>query len=64
MPLALQETSLPASRLEAMRTRHSRIETELEQKRRHLSVSDSSLRQLKKMKLALKEEMEGISATS
>jgi hypothetical protein len=62
--MALRDTSLPTTRLEALRTRHSRIEIELEQKRRHLSVSDLSLRDLKKMKLALKEEMEGINATS
>ena len=64
MPMAQRETSLPTTRLEALRARHSRIESELEQKRRDLSVSDLSLRHLKKVKLALKEEMEGITATS
>ena len=66
MPLALRETtsSVPASRLEALRSRHSKIEAELDQESRNLSASDLYLRQLKKQKLTLKEEIEGIASAT
>ncbi len=65
MPLALRETtsSVPASRLEALRIRHTKIEQELTLESRRPSVSDIYLRQLKKMKLNLKEEIEALSSS-
>ena len=66
MPLALRETtsSVPASRLEALRSRHLKIEEELDRQSRSLSASDLYLRQLKKMKLNIKEEIEGIASAT
>ncbi len=61
MPLAVRDTqSVPASRLQALRARHSRIEDELDRESQHASASDSHLKSLKKMKLSLKEQIEGI----
>jgi len=64
MPLALRESSVPASRLSALRARHDKIEEELREESQHLSASDYYLKQLKKMKLTLKQEIEGISQAS
>ena len=61
MPLAVRDTqSVPASRLQALRARHSKIEAELDRESQHASASDHHLKSLKRMKLSLKEEIEGI----
>lgn len=61
MPLAVRDTqSVPASRLQALRARHSKIEEELDRESQHPSASEGHLKSLKKMKLSLKEEIEGI----
>lgn len=50
--------SVPQTRLEALKTRKAHLESELNKEQRHLSASDIYLKQLKKMKLQLKEEIE------
>ena len=64
MSLALRSHSVPQTkplaRLEALKKRKEKIDSELHQEQRHPSVSDIYLRQLKKMKLQLKEEIESL----
>jgi hypothetical protein len=60
MSLALRSHSVPQTRLDALKTRKEKIDSELHQEQRHPSVSDIYLRQLKKMKLQLKEEIESL----
>lgn len=59
MSLALRH-SVPVSRLESLKSRKAQIEEELGQEQSRLSASDIYLRQLKKMKLQLKEEIQSI----
>ncbi len=56
MSLSLR-SSAPASRLEALQTRHAALETELFDGQKHRSTSDLELARLKKQKLKLKEEI-------
>ncbi|MAF97859.1 MAG: DUF465 domain-containing protein [Micavibrio sp.] len=46
--------------MEALQNKHSRLSRRIEQEQRNPSTTDFFLRQLKKQKLALKEEIEGI----
>lgn len=48
------------SRLEALRKRHAILSSRIEEAQRSPSTTDFYLRQLKKQKLVLKEEIEGI----
>lgn len=48
------------SRLEALRQKHAMLSTRIEQEQRRPSATDFYLRQLKKQKLLLKEEIENI----
>lgn len=48
------------SRLEALKARHSVLSTKLEEEQRRPSTNDFYLRQLKKQKLMLKEQIEGL----
>ncbi len=48
------------SRLEALRQRHSVLSSRIEEAYKSPSTTDFYLRQLKKQKLFLKEEIEGI----
>lgn len=48
------------SRLEALKKRHSHISDSIEQAHKSPSTTDFYLRQLKKEKLMLKEQIEGI----
>ena len=48
------------SRLEALRNRHSLLSSRIEEAQKSPSTTDFFLRQLKKQKLMLKEEIEGI----
>ena len=57
MSLALRN-SASISRLQSLRTRKAQLEQELGREQAHLSVSDAHVRQLKKLKLRLKEEIE------
>ena len=59
MSLALR-TSVPASRLEALVTRHAALELELTEEQRSFASSDYKIAELKRRKLYLKEEIEGI----
>ncbi|NCC21737.1 MAG: DUF465 domain-containing protein [Alphaproteobacteria bacterium] len=48
------------SRLQSLQARHAAISEQIEQHQRRPAASDIEIRLLKKMKLALKEELEGI----
>ena len=63
MSLALR-TSVPASRLEALMSRKAAIELELLEEQRSFASSDYKIIELKKKKLYLKEEIEGIRQAS
>ncbi len=52
--------SSQSTRMEALQNKHSRLSRRIEQEQRNPSTTDFFLRQLKKQKLALKEEIEGI----
>lgn len=64
MPLATRESSVPASRLEALRSRRARLDEELREESMHLSISDIELREKKKLKLLLRDQEEGIRQAS
>ncbi|MCB1720852.1 MAG: YdcH family protein [Alphaproteobacteria bacterium] len=51
------------SRLEALKQRHSHLSSRIEQAYKSPSTTDFYLRQLKKEKLMLKEQIEGIRAS-
>lgn len=53
-------SSSHANRLEALRTRHAILSGKLEDAQKSPSTTDFYLRQLKKEKLHLKEEIEGL----
>lgn len=63
MGQALRST-IPASRLEALQSRHAAIETELSEYQKSFAVSDQYLKELKLKKLHLKEEMESLRQAS
>ncbi len=63
MSVAVRSQSVPPTRLEALKARKDSIDLELKEEKKHLSASDIYLRQLKKMKLQLKEEIESIQKT-
>lgn len=50
----------PASRIEALRNKHASLKNRIEEMQTLPSTTDFYLRQLKKQKLMLKEEIEGI----
>ena len=52
--------SAQQSRLEALRKRHEILSNRVEEAHKNPSTTDFYLRQLKKQKLVLKEEIEGI----
>lgn len=52
--------SAQKSRLEALRQRHAVLSNKVEEAHKSPSTTDFYLRQLKKQKLSLKEEIEGI----
>jgi hypothetical protein len=59
MPSRVLSSSQP-SRLEALRIRHAALNLRLEDAQKAPSTNDFFLRQLKKQKLMLKEEIEGL----
>lgn len=62
--MAKQElVSSQHSRLEALRDRHAALSVRVEQAQKRPATTDFFLRQLKKQKLILKEEMEGLRAS-
>ena len=63
MSLALR-TSVPASRVEALMSRKAAIELELQEEQRSFASSDQKISELKKRKLSIKEEIEGIRQAS
>lgn len=64
MTFAARADSVPATRLEALRSRHAAIEAELYDKARSPSISDFHLKDLKKMKLHIKQELAQLSEAS
>jgi hypothetical protein len=62
MSLVLR-TSVPASRLEALLSRHAALEEEIREEQRHFSSLDH-VKELKRKKLFLKEEIEDIRQAS
>ena len=63
MSLALRN-SVPASRLESLMSRKAAIEAELQEEQRSFASSDYKIIELKKKKLYLKEEIEGMRQAS
>lgn len=57
MPHRHVSSALP-SRLEALRTRHSALSTKIEREQGRVSADDWYLKDLKRQKLHLKEEIE------
>lgn len=64
MPLALRESSIPASRVEALRSKRARLNDELRTESQHLSISEFDLKEKKKLKLMLRDQEEGIRAVA
>ncbi|MBI1328009.1 MAG: DUF465 domain-containing protein [Alphaproteobacteria bacterium] len=56
--------SVVKSRLEALKSRHAELEEKLHTESLKPSVSDFYLKQIKRMKLQLKDEIENIAATA
>jgi hypothetical protein len=63
MTLALRD-SVPTTRLSALKARKDALEQEIHEAALHPSLSDLDLQRLKKQKLRLKEEIEGIREAS
>ncbi len=63
MSLALRN-SVPASRLEALLSKKASVEAELLEEQRSFASSDHKITELKKRKLSIKEEIEGIRQAS
>lgn len=47
-------------RLEALKARHAALEAQIREEEKHVTVGHSQLQSLKRLKLIIKEEMEGI----
>lgn len=58
MPLAHHAATLSTTRKQALLSKHSSLEDRLQELSHHPSASDFEIRQLKRMKLKVKEEME------
>ncbi|PZP54880.1 MAG: DUF465 domain-containing protein [Micavibrio aeruginosavorus] len=63
MSLALRN-SVPASRVEALLSKKAAVEAELLEEQRSFASSDYKITELKRKKLYLKEEIEGIRQAS
>ena len=57
-------SSAQVSRVNALRKKHRILSQEVDEARKGLSVCDFYLKQLKKQKLFVKEEMEGLRQTA
>lgn len=57
-------TSTQHSRLTALKAKHAALSEKIEQERKHSYQSDGLIAQLKKQKLVIKEEIEGIRVAS
>ncbi len=57
-------SSTHQSRIESLRKQHEILSGKIDEARKCVSVSDFYLSQLKKQKLMLKEQIEGISKTA
>lgn len=58
MPLAQHAASVSATRKQALQSKHSALEDRLHELMHHPSASDFEIRNLKRLKLKVKEEME------
>ncbi len=58
MPLAQHAASVSATRKQALISKHSVLEDRLQELMHHPSASDTEIRNLKRQKLKVKEEIE------
>ena len=58
MPLAQHAASVSATRKQALLTKHTALEGRLTELMHHPSASDSEIKELKRMKLKIKQELE------
>lgn len=58
MPFAQHAASVSATRKQALQSKHSALEDRLSELSHHPSASDFEIKQLKSMKLKLREEIE------
>lgn len=58
MPLAQHAASISATRKQALLSKHSLLEDRLQELQHHPSASDTEIRNLKRQKLRVKEEIE------
>lgn len=58
--MASEIISAPSSRVEALRVKHAALSERIRQEQKRPSSADYYLKQLKKQKLQIKEEIEGI----
>ncbi len=54
---------MSANRIEALKAKHAEMDTEILNLERHPGADDAELRELKRKKLAVKDEMHRLSAT-
>lgn len=47
-------------RLEALKARHAALDAQIREEEKHMSTGSAQLHSLKRLKLIIKEEMEGI----
>jgi hypothetical protein len=64
MVIQRDSASTPSARLEALKSKHQNLEKKIETKRLSPSVSDYEISKLKREKLLLKEQIEGIRQAS
>ncbi|MES2729355.1 MAG: YdcH family protein [Pseudomonadota bacterium] len=48
-------------RLESLKARHAALDSQIQEEEKHNVINEIQLRSLKRLKLIIKEEMEGIS---
>jgi len=58
--MASEAIAAPTSRVEALRAKHTALSERIREEQKRPSSADYYLRQLKKQKLQIKEEIEGI----
>ena len=63
MPMKSTISSSQSSRIESLRQKHAVLSNQIEKAQNNLGTSDFYLIQLKKQKLVIKEEIEGLRET-
>lgn len=64
MPHATGMVSASSARLEALKSKHRQLSKKIENEQSRFRMSDQEIAQLKRQKLHLKEEIEGIRQAS